>query len=63
MNCALCGKEQQSDSKVESNWRILKLDERTYYVCTDHFPLDDAPKEAFTEAYYNIISHLATRQD
>lgn len=58
MTCALCGKRQQSDPNVSSDWRVLQLDGQAFHVCTDHFPPDGAGKESFAVAYETIIKEL-----
>lgn len=55
MTCILCGKKRESAPDIESDWRAVQLGEgdglRRYYGCPDHFPPDDASREAFKAAY------------
>lgn len=55
MTCVMCGKVQIAHPDVESNWRCIQMDEDKYYACTDHFPPDGSPKEAFTHAYMLVL--------
>lgn len=59
MTCLMCGKTQQSDPKVKSDWRMLEADGVPYYVCVDHFPPDDGTKEQFASAYVAILTKIA----
>jgi hypothetical protein len=62
MTCVMCGREQQSDPAVRSDWRCLEVDGQPYYVCPDHFPPDGSTKEAFSEAYQIILRAIMARQ-
>lgn len=59
MTCILCGKKRESGPDIESNWRAVQLGEgaaaRRYYACADHFPPDDASREAFKAAYVVLM--------
>lgn len=59
MTCVMCGKVQQADPDVESNWRCIQADGTKYYACTDHFPPDGASKAAFSSAYYQVFLKIA----
>lgn len=59
MTCVMCGREQRSDPKVESNWRVLQLGEgERYYACPDEFPPDGSDSDAFKEAYSRVLMHI-----
>ncbi len=58
MTCCMCGKSQQSDPAVESNWRCLEVDRKPYYVCPVHFPADGASSLAFKEAYLAVLRKI-----
>lgn len=58
MTCCMCGKQQQSDPDQNSDWRIVQVNGQQHYVCTDHFPPDDADAGAFSEAYQKILRHI-----
>ena len=55
MICVMCGKMQQSDARVESNWRGVVLAGKTFYACTEHFPPDGSSAKAFEEAYRRFL--------
>lgn len=58
LTCAICAKTIRNEANVESNWRMLELDEKQYYVCPDHFPPDTATAEQFKQAYIKVIRKL-----
>lgn len=58
MTCCMCSKQQTSDPAVESNWRMVEVDGKPYYVCTDHFPADGSSEEAFHDAYLAVLRHI-----
>lgn len=33
MKCVMCGKEQQSDPNIESNWTCLEINSDSHYYC------------------------------
>lgn len=37
MKCAVCGKEQKSDFKIESGWTAITVDSAVYYFCPNCF--------------------------
>ncbi|OWY63990.1 hypothetical protein B7486_49810 [cyanobacterium TDX16] len=51
MTCCVCGKQQRSDPKVQTQWRALEIDSEIVYGCPDEFPRDGAEKEKFKTAY------------
>jgi hypothetical protein len=56
MTCGVCGKQQQSDPNVNSDWRLLELDGEKFYACTDHFPPDEgATQKDYAAAYESIL--------
>lgn len=64
MTCAICGKQQQSDPRQESNWRAIQIDEEIFYICTDHFPPDKmATIQGFTDAYEEVINSLFEKRE
>jgi hypothetical protein len=60
MTCCMCGKEQPSDLKVESQWRAIDYGGRRFYVCPKHFPPDTAPSSKFAKAYEKILRKIAS---
>lgn len=57
MTCCMCGKQEQSDPKRESQWRCLEVEENAYYACPDHFPDDrTATKWDYARAYDIFIA-------
>lgn len=60
MTCCMCGKTQQSDPKIESNWTYIEVDGVGYYVCPDELPLNQktATKWDFERAYTRILKHI-----
>lgn len=38
MLCRICGKQQKSDPKIESNWTALQIDDVVVYICPICFP-------------------------
>jgi hypothetical protein len=55
MTCCICGDQQRSDPKAESNWRVIVLDGVAYYACPKEFPADDASAMAFQRAYHKFL--------
>lgn len=37
MTCKMCGRQQKSDPKVESNWTALQFDSLIVYLCPSCF--------------------------
>ncbi len=58
MTCALCGKQQQSDPHVESQWRYIEADGKGAYICPKHFPEDGASAQEFEAAYIKVFKTL-----
>jgi hypothetical protein len=53
MTCILCGKEEHSDPRVQSDWRAISLNGVVFYACPDHFPADqDLPED--TEPHADV---------
>lgn len=64
MVCSICGKQQKSDPKVESNWRLIALDNVPYYVCPDHFPPDAvATTHDFKVAYQRVMRQILVKHN
>lgn len=70
MTCILCGKEQLSNPRVESNWRAVSLNGVTFYACPDHFPADDElpedpdeRKALYTAAYRAFLQAAIDTRD
>lgn len=57
MKCCMCGKEQFSHPKVETQWRGIELEGRYHYVCPDHFPVNGTP-EQFRDTYLAVFKKL-----
>lgn len=51
MTCVLCGRQEQSDPAVESDWRVMEADGVAYYACPNEFPPDGASRAEFKRAY------------
>jgi hypothetical protein len=62
MTCAICGKQEQSDPEVSSNWTVIEWEGLPFYVCPDHFPPPNSSKRAYALAYRKIFTHLAKKQ-
>lgn len=58
MTCIICGAQERSDPRIESQWRALLVDDVLYYVCPGEFPPDEAEREDFKTAYQLIISKI-----
>lgn len=58
MACALCPMKKRSDPDTTTDWRIIELDDRRFYVCARHFPPDSASSDEFRDAYAKIIPAL-----
>lgn len=56
MTCCVCGKQQRSNLRLESQWRALEIDEKLFYACPDEFPPDGASRDAFKKAYQLVIA-------
>lgn len=56
MTCCVCGKQQRSDPKVQTQWRALEIDGEIIYGCPDEFPCDGAGDKAFKTAYQLVIA-------
>lgn len=62
MTCVVCGKQERSDPKVESNWRGITLEKQTHYACTDEFPADDASREEFEATYLKVLLAIVKKR-
>lgn len=51
MTCVLCGRQEQSDPAVESQWRVMEADGVGCYACPAETPPDGASSEEFKRAY------------
>lgn len=58
MTCCMCGQQQLSSPDRNTDWRIIQFNRQNYYVCTEHFPPDEASAEDFSEAYKVILRHI-----
>jgi hypothetical protein len=58
MTCIMCGKVEQSDPKVKTDWRMIEADDVPYYVCADHFPPDTASAGDFKIAYEAVMNRI-----
>ena len=56
MTCCVCGRQQRSDPKVQTQWRAIEIDSEIVYGCPDEFPSDKAGREAFKTAYQLVIA-------
>jgi len=55
MKCVICNCQEQSEPGVESQWRALTVDGKTWYACPDEFPPDRASPEKFKNAYQRVL--------
>ena len=63
MTCVMCGKQEQSDPKVKSDWRTVEPDGVRYYVCPDHFPPDETgTREQFRQAYIAVFKKVLEKK-
>lgn len=58
MTCIMCGKVEQSDPAIKSDWRMVLADGKPYYVCPAHFPPDPATVEQFKSAYVAVLTKI-----
>lgn len=56
MRCALCGKEEQHDPSVATQWRCVSVSRNYVYACQQEFPPDDADENAFEAAYTRFFA-------
>lgn len=54
--CCVCGKQQRSNPRFESQWRALEIDNEIVYACPDEFPDDKAGRDDFRKAYQVVIA-------
>ena len=60
MTCVMCGKKEQSDPRVNTQWRCIEVDDVFYYACPDEFPEDrTATKWDYARAYDRVLRHIA----
>lgn len=62
MTCIMCGKQEKSDPRVESDWTVIEMpdDGKAYYVCPDELPLNDKSTSwDFQRAYKKIFEKIA----
>jgi hypothetical protein len=62
MTCVMCGARQQSDPKIESQWRLLVVDGGQYYACPKEFPKDGSSVKAFRKAYMAVMVRIAEKR-
>lgn len=60
MTCVCCGKTQQSDPGISSDWRAVDADGVRYYACPDEFPPDGATTLEFELAYTVFFRNIMT---
>lgn len=59
MTCVMCGKQEQSDPGIESQWRCVEVDGDGYYVCPKHFPPDETgTARQFEKAYGKVLIRI-----
>lgn len=59
MTCVMCGKIEQSDPKVRTDWRVVEPDGVRHYVCAAHFPPDATGTTAeFRDAYLAVFKKI-----
>lgn len=56
MACVICGKKERSDPHVSSDWRMLQLDEDSFYICPDELPNEGASSAEYSKAYQVAIA-------
>lgn len=61
MTCIMCGKQQKSDPKVESDWTCIEVDSVGYYVCPQELAAAHKGKESYEVAYDRILREVAER--
>jgi hypothetical protein len=62
MTCCMCGKQEKSVPRVQSDWTVIEQpdDGKVYYICPDELPLNDkATKWDFARAYEKILRKIA----
>lgn len=62
MTCAICGKQKRSNPQLSSNWRLVEVDGKPYYVCTKHFPPDTASATEFSVAYLKVFEVILGKE-
>lgn len=64
MTCCMCGKQEKSDPRVDSDWTLIESpdDGKVFYVCPDELPLNDrkATSWDFARAYEKILRKIAS---
>jgi hypothetical protein len=58
MVCVVCSAQRRSHPGVESDWRCVIVDGERFYVCPGEFPPDGAGREAFREAYLEVMKRI-----
>lgn len=56
MTCVVCGKQQRSNSRTQSDWRCLVIDSDRCYACPSEFPPDGSGKTAYQAAYEFVMA-------
>lgn len=56
MSCVICGRQERSNPRVSSGWRMLQLDEHGFYVCPDELPKEGASAAEYSKAYQVAIA-------
>jgi hypothetical protein len=60
MTCVMCGKTQQSDPAVESDWTFIEMEGTPGgYVCPDELAAAHAGREPYQDAYTRILLKIA----
>jgi len=51
--CVMCGKTHKFHPRISSNWTVVEVDGKPYYVCPDELPLKGrgGTEDQFAAAY------------
>jgi hypothetical protein len=55
MRCIMCGKQQRSNPKKESDWTCIEQDGRFYYICPKELAAAHQGKEKYDRAYQRFM--------
>lgn len=56
MRCVVCGRQERSNPRISSNWRMLQIDKHSFYVCPDELPEEGASSTEYRKAYQIAIA-------
>lgn len=59
MTCVVCGKQHQSDPKVESGWTHIEYDGQGFYVCPRELRPDK--RGDYSKAYRRVLNVIARK--